>query len=880
MSEHDQGNQSVVNVISRHRFMLVLNAALESQSFRFARQIAQNWLVSFPGDLQVSFLLAKALLAEGNKSQAVEILARISQLEPEFAEVQEALAYDADRGSGQALEAAGCAYALGKSLYAITLPAWATLLRQAYSLFNEGKLDEAEALVHQSIGMDSNLLLAAVLHLKITIARGELLQTYQLANLYHTRWPDCLQFKLCLADAKMEMGDETNGVNLLHQCVAADAIGLAAIRLWGSDFRYRPLYPDNFEIPFDYAIPAAAAAILGWNKLPAGEIDIASSTQPMATNADLTPQETVPDAVPQTPQTQKGSVPSDSQAATWRTTANEELKSVEEAFARIAKKLNRPSIGRSDGRYPIYVILSTKSGLIKQYGQQTAAVVMTELDRLADLIAQQPRWGSLVFYPDDVQNLKDLHIEPVDSIDPWKIKLALTDLDAVLAKKGEMIGALLIVGGPEVVPFHQLPNPTDDTDLNVLSDNPYASLDSNYFITEWPVGRVPGEAGSDAGLLLEQLRKIIQYHTPTSTSQKAVSFLSSLINGGNIIQAILRLLFGSKPPFSLGYTAAVWKQSSQAVYKQLGDTDTLLISPPEYSGSFANNKITDSQYGYYNLHGLVDSPDWYGQKEAAVTDSMQDYPVALSPKDLIKNGKAPRVVFTESCFGANVVNKREMDALALKFISIGTLAFVGSTCVSYGSVSAPLIGADLLGYFFWKHLRSGCSAGEALMQAKVELVREMDQRQGFLDGEDQKTLLSFVLYGDPLVTDETGGMRAKTVMRMKSLPRVRTICDHQVSELSANRLSDQVIKEVKQIVSSYLPGLEDARVAISQQQLVEEDKQDSGKDSQGKQKKVAADGRVVVTISKQVRGSQHTHQHYARATLNAQGKVVKLAISR
>jgi len=81
------------------------------------------------------------------------------------------------------------------------------------------------------------------------------------------------------------------------------------------------------------------------------------------------------------------------------------------------------------------------------------------------------------------------------------LKLALADLDAALCKRGERIGALLIVGGPEIVPFHRMPNPVDDQDVDVLSDNPYATCDSNYFVSEWPVGRLP-RAGSSAAFLL------------------------------------------------------------------------------------------------------------------------------------------------------------------------------------------------------------------------------------------------------------------------------------------------------------------------------------------------------------------------------------------
>ena len=96
----------------------------------------------------------------------------------------------------------------------------------------------------------------------------------------------------------------------------------------------------------------------------------------------------------------------------------------------------------------------------------------------------------------------------------------------------------------------------------------------------------------------------------------------------------------------------------------------------------------------------------------------------------------------------------EKDSLALKFLSLGTLGVVASTCISYGSITTPLIAADLLGQLFWREIKFGRTAGEALMQAKVDLVREMNRRQGYLDGEDQKTLISFILYGHTHTPDQ------------------------------------------------------------------------------------------------------------------------------
>jgi len=54
-----------------------------------------------------------------------------------------------------------------------------------------------------------------------------------------------------------------------------------------------------------------------------------------------------------------------------------------------------------------------------------------------------------------------------------------------------------------------------------------------------------------------------------------------------------------------------------------------------------------------------------------------------------------------------------------------------------------------LGRNLWLGLKRGFTIGEALLRAKLGLVEEMAEQQGFLDGEDQKTILSFVLYGDP-----------------------------------------------------------------------------------------------------------------------------------
>ena len=153
--------------------------------------------------------------------------------------------------------------------------------------------------------------------------------------------------------------------------------------------------------------------------------------------------------------------------------------------------------------------------------------------------------------------------------------------------------------------------------------------------------------------------------------------------------------------------------------------------------------------------------------------------------------------------------------MALKFLTTGSACVVGSTCTSYGSVTTPLIGADLLGFHFLKHLNAGKATGESLYLARIEFIQEMQKRQGYLDGEDQKTLISFVMYGNPFATVRSVNKRSKTMHRAKMASEVCTVCtkDHE-TELP-KRMGDETMAKIKQAVEPYFPGLANAQVYYS-----------------------------------------------------------------
>jgi hypothetical protein len=211
-----------------------------------------------------------------------------------------------------------------------------------------------------------------------------------------------------------------------------------------------------------------------------------------------------------------------------------------------------------------------------------------------------------------------------------------------------------------------------------------------------------------------------------------------------------------------------------------------------------------------------------------------------------------------------------------------------------------LIAGDLLGHAFWKYLREGLAAGEALRRAKIHLAREMHRRQGYLDGEDQKTLISFVLYGDPLANFSPSAPRSKAVLRpVIRSANIKTVCERGngvhidgtcVAHSSADehQISPEAIAKVKSIVAKYLPGMQGAQWIFNQAH--------AGCTGEGhtcpsfyfgaKSRPEFSPQRSVVTLSKTVEsqtspgGPARLHHHFARLTLDGQGQLVKLSVSR
>lgn len=930
----------------RRYLMDMLHTALTVKAYRFARQIALSWLTSYENDLYVRLMRAKALHGDGHDEHVPTMLENICQADPEFLEAQlmRANLFEKDGAKG-INEALGCVQVLGgtnqlEPKLAQLSPKWVQPLSKVRKALSKGEFDAVQEQISLALAAEPMPVLVGVTHLQSLWAqKGTPKAAIQnIAAHYHQRWPECIPTMLLLADSMMGGAEADKAVGLLHRAATADPSGQVAKRIWGENNPYKTLWPENMQAVIDVSVPAEVAAALGWNLLPSpgeplppyvwennleppeqtDQPEQAQEIVPLSMPSDP-PQPPVEEPVPTTAVEKHAdpdfeadfvfhseviedepSLETELQQARSavkdllgkdRADETESPISIEDEMVNIAHRLDMPDVARSDGRLPVYVVFTTKGGLKRKFGSGNTDVVNDAMEKLVLTMRELPGWGSILVYADDSEGMAGLGLKPCPATDAWKLKLTLADLDAVLKKKGAMIGALLIVGGPEVVPYHHLPNPTDDTDSDVPSDNPYATTDENYFISEWPVGRIPCGAGRDTKFTLNSIRRITKLHADSISEKKGIlrMVLSWLFS---------RLLPRRNNPQSFGYSAEVWQRAALSVFRTIGEPRDMITSPPIGE----HNKIPEptAKLGYFNLHGLIDAPEWYGHRDPSnypkpglkPRDEGPDYPIALRPQDVVNGGRAPQVVFSEACYGAHIFGRAVEESLALKFLQSGSHAVVGSTVIAYGSVTPPLNAADLLGKAFWQFIQEDFPVGEALRRAKIHLAKEMHKRQGYLDGEDQKTLISFVLYGDPLASGQNfqslgdfGSFKnaSKDVQRFSdNAPQIKTICDRADAQGGSQPIPEEVLGNVKRMVKQYLPGMEGADLSMSYEHAeccCEGHSCPTGQLGAKSRPEVDPQRRVV-TMSKETRDAYRVHPSYARLTFDQEGKIVKVAVSR
>jgi len=674
--------------MERSDFINLVRASMIANRSDFARSAAADWLATWPQDIEFQLLLAKAEIEEGVTQKAIDRLLRLIEINPEYIEAYQNLhtAYNILGDSHRATVQKACFFLLQRvELGREGVPSWIHSLDHALEAMKRGNHRRAISQSLQALEADPDLVLPTFLAVKAYYSANKKVEALNWARSGHDRWPNCLYFKLLIALELIDQGDESQGVEQLHKIAGDDPAGFVVPQYLEPDHAYKNLWLDYVTGTLSRPIPSEVAALMGSNRIPhrssaheltsSSEEDIPHTTIKMPEFESIeTAQFTVKPEVPDPPSQKVEEIDVEIEIRETQTLPtpelDENLGATEQEFQRIANRL-KVTLPKDKGEFnkPVYVVLSNRRGLIQKFGEEHFRRVDEAILNLVESVQKRPGWNAYQLYIDDPSSSEQFGLAPAEPSNPWEIKLRLAGLDKFLKQRQEMIGSVLIVGGDEIIPFHLLPNPTDDDDEVIPSDNPYSTTDANYFAPEWSVGRFPSDSNVDFLIRL--------VHSATEEHRSVARQNMPLRRWSNWFVYLLHRLLRSRQT-SMGYTASIWRKASLAVFRTIGSPRSMFTSPPIETGSLPPQAIRPMTFSYYNLHGLEDEPEWFGQRDPFESDiSTNDFPIALRPENIINGGRAPQVIFTEACYGANVLQKSVETAICLRFLDQGSKAREG-----------------------------------------------------------------------------------------------------------------------------------------------------------------------------------------------------------
>lgn len=524
-----------------------------------------------------------------------------------------------------------------------------------------------------------------------------------------------------------------------------------------------------------------------------------------------------------------------------------------------ARLLTRPAQAEPPTRSGV-VLLTSRHRLWQRYGPEGVFAVEGAVGEWMAAAAERGLSGTLV-YADDSPLLSRLGLLPPDAGDPAELARLVRGLAERLAWTEETLRHVLILGDDGIIPFHRVANPTLDADTELLSDHPYGARTDHPLLATLTVGRLP-----DAGL------QTLLTGLATATS------------------AHRRLAAGAAPLLSetaFGYSASVWKRAARKVFEAVGEPSALRLSPPLSHRELPAAGPSGPRYHYYNLHGLDDAPEWFGQLDPSFPADYASFPVALRPGDLMADPGS--VVFSEACYGAHIAGRAVHDSMALSCLAGGASAFVGATGVAYGGLDGPLVAADRLAEMFWRGVRAGATSGAALASAKAQMARDAFAHHGYVDAEEEKAIYNFVLYGDPSLAFQPSSKWAEDAMTGSLLAPVEwagpaamvgtsPVRPHTLAADTAARSEPPpgLVDHVRQAVARRLPefGSGEVRVEAAPVEAVARAAAHGGRPA-------SAGRRLVVTLTKALpTGAGSTCSSVVRVTVDSRGTIRRVAVSR
>ena len=373
------------------------------------------------------------------------------------------------------------------------------------------------------------------------------------------------------------------------------------------------------------------------------------------------------------------------------------------------------------------------------------------------------------------RGIRTIHLAVDSAADmrPYKIAPVIGRPSAAKVKKAldQLIAGLspdyvVIIGSGDIVPLFDVTNPTrsgdGDTDPTVPTDNPYASSRpfnpkkrATYLVPDRVLGRIPDLPGSsDPAWLLNYLAVATGWK-----SRSPASYTKDLL-----------------------VCCDTWKKSGKECVEYLSrDSGTLLTCPPSIDSSKTMEGRRAALFQMIKCHGAPNDSWFYGQKGG-------EYPEVMRSTSLRKKTKKATVVGSMCCFGANIFDPLDPTAqhpgeppISSVYLRQGAFGFLGSTCTAWVGLDTMLC-SDWIVSAFLKSVLAGASLGRAALEARQNLARWRQAQGEQADSADEKTLIQFVLLGDPSIhpvkVAEPHAVAAVTLAR-----RQRRATSHQLGAM-------------------------------------------------------------------------------------------------
>jgi len=390
----------------------------------------------------------------------------------------------------------------------------------------------------------------------------------------------------------------------------------------------------------------------------------------------------------------------------------------------------------------IKLSVTVKSRLEKKY----------DTDALNDIKAAVERWkkadadrGIHTVHvegdnPED-ETMKEQGLTAVSDVTPGKIKQTIDDLWKKITPTPHY---LVLFGCHDIVPMFVVPNPSnlwkdEDFDKNVPTDNPYASSEpfseddqNSYLVPDRVIGRIPDmvSAPHDTGRNGDPAWFVDYLDNARKWESKPDSFYNK--------------------PYII-CTDEAKEAGTKCVRKALPtSTLPLLICPPDSDISTPARQRLSAPLHMIKCHGNKKDATFWGYEES---DESKDEPHAAIPSATLKEYLEPRtVVATMCCYGAQIFSPKDADSwpLASTYLRKGALGYVGSTMMAWVGLDT-MSGADWIVSAYLKSVLEGESIGLAFLKSKQDYHRHDGIRGRVIDVEGEKTLIEYILLGDPSI---------------------------------------------------------------------------------------------------------------------------------